>query len=312
MQAVERPKLNVVSISGGKDSTATALVCRALEDEQSIIYAFAETDNEHPITYDYLAYLEDRFGAPIKRLRADFSARMERKRRYVSEVWPTEGVPQQIIDRALAALVPTGIAMLDLCIWKGRFPSRKAQFCTDELKAVPLLDFQMSLVEQGYCVWSWQGVRADESAARRYRQQFVELDDNLFVYYPILRWTAESCFEAMEYCGIKPNPLYLQGMKRVGCMPCINCGKDELREIAKRWPEVVERISEWERCVAAASKRGLSSFFAAPTKNNKARLQGTNIHERVEWAGTARGGRQLDIFAELPPPRCHSFYQLCE
>src|SRR5262249_13494033 len=172
------------------------------------------------ITYDYLAYLEDRLGQKIHRLRADFTSRIARRRQYIAEVWPSEGVPQEIVERAVAALVPTGIAMLDLCLWKGRFPSRKAQFCTEELKRVPLIDFQLGLVEQGYCVWSWQGIRADESAERRWRKEFEEVDDFLFVYRPILRWTVESVFEAHVCCGIKPNPLYLQGMRRVGCMPC--------------------------------------------------------------------------------------------
>jgi Phosphoadenosine phosphosulfate reductase family len=106
--ASQRPRKNVVSISGGKDSTATALVCRALEDPASIMLTFAETDNEHPLTYEYLKYLDDCFQMPIVRLRADFARRIERKRQYVAEVWPTEGVPQDVIERALSALVPTG------------------------------------------------------------------------------------------------------------------------------------------------------------------------------------------------------------
>lgn len=308
---MSRKRLNVVSISGGKDSTATWLLARELECAETIIPVFAETDNEHPTTYDYLAYLEDRLGQKIVRLRADFRSRIERKRRYVAEVWPTEGIPDAVVQRALEALVPTGSAMLDLCIWKGRFPSRKAQFCTEELKTTPLIDYQLGLVEQGYEVWSWQGIRADESISRRHRAYFSELDDHLWVYYPILRWTALDTFEAMSICGIAPNPLYRQGMRRVGCMPCINCGKDELAEIDRRWPEVIERIAEWERCVAAASKRGASSFFSAPD-DGRGDLQGRNIRERVEWSKTARGGLQYDLLADLPPARCSSFYQLCE
>ena len=36
------------------------------------------------------------------------------------------------------------------------------------------------------------------------------------------------------------------GMGRVGCMPCINCRKDELLEISKRFPEVIERITRFQ------------------------------------------------------------------
>lgn len=308
---MDRPRKNVVSISGGKDSAATALLCRELEGTASMVLAFAETDNEHQITYAYLSYLEDYFGMPVHRLRADFTDRIARKRQYVAEVWPTEGIPQWIVDRAVAALQPTGIAFLDLCILKGRFPSRKAQFCTEELKTTVLMNFQLGLIDEGYCVWSWQGIRADESAARRHRTAFEQQDDFLFVHRPILRWTAADTFEAMEYCGLKPNPLYLQGMKRVGCMPCINCGKDEIGEIAKRWPEVIERIAAWEQAVAAASKRGASSFFPAPD-DGRGELQGRNIHERVQWSRTSYGGLQFDMLSDLPPAKCSSHYALCE
>lgn len=308
---MDRPRKNVVSISGGKDSAVTALYCRETEDASSMVLISAETDHEHPITYDYLRYLEDYFGMPIHRLRADFTDRIARKRRYVQEVWPTEGVPQEIVDRALAVLQPTGNAMLDLCIWKGRFPSRKAQFCTEELKTTVLMNFQLDLIEQGYAVWSWQGIRADESLARRYRPAFEQMDDHLFIYRPIIRWTAADVFEAHAYCGLKPNPLYLQGMRRVGCMPCINSGKDELAEIVRRWPDVIEKLALWERIVAAASKRQAASFFPAP-EDGRGELQGRNIRERVEWSRTSLGGKQFDLMADLPAPKCSSHYALCE
>lgn len=48
--------------------------------------------------------------------------------------------------RALAELRPTGIAMLDLCMLKGRFPSRKALFCTERLKRDVAVMFQLDLL----------------------------------------------------------------------------------------------------------------------------------------------------------------------
>jgi len=75
---------HVVSISGGKDSTATALYARETVDTASIIYVTADTSNEHPLTYEYLDYLEDVFGAPIVRLKTDFAARIEQWERCVA------------------------------------------------------------------------------------------------------------------------------------------------------------------------------------------------------------------------------------
>ncbi len=47
--------------------------------------------------------------------------------------------------RALAVLHPTGNPFLDLCLWKGRMPSRKAQFCTEQLKRDPMVAYQLEL-----------------------------------------------------------------------------------------------------------------------------------------------------------------------
>jgi len=241
-------RFNVVSLSGGKDSTATALVCRELEDPASCRYVFADTGNEHPITIEYVRdYLPSALGVKIDILRQDFTEWWWHRRNYIAEHWPLphkdwpNGVPQAIVDRALQVFDkgPTGNPYLDLCIIKGRFPSRRAQFCTQFLKTEPL------------------------------------------------------------------------SMGRVGCMPCINCGKDELREISKRFPGEIDRIEEWEAIVGLASKRGNSSFFPAP-EGGRGDLMGRNVRQVVEWSKTVRGGRVKDIFADMEPASCSSSYGLCE
>jgi hypothetical protein len=106
--------------------------------------------------------------------------------------------------------------------------------------------------------------------------------------------------------GIKHNPLYEQGMGRVGCMPCIHARKDELLEISRRFPEEIERVAKWERLVSAASKRG-SSTFAAGTDISVA-----SIYAVVEWSKTSRGGKQYDFLRMEEGPACSSIYGLCE
>lgn len=63
--------INVIFVSGGKDSLAQWLV--AIEENVPILPVFADTGHEHPQTMKYLDYLEKRLG-PIKRVRADFPA----------------------------------------------------------------------------------------------------------------------------------------------------------------------------------------------------------------------------------------------
>ena len=313
--------IHCASMSTGKDSVATAVLALETQPRESIRIAFADTGNEHELVYEHLDYLEGVLGLPIHRLRASFAMEIARKSEYVLKHWSRKGVPDVDIERALKALVPTGNPYLDLCIWKGRFPSRTNQFCTQFLKTEPLMDYQLGLIEQGLCeaVWAWQGVRLDESQSRRTRLQgtgacvrhFDEVGAGIFNYRPILRWTAADAFEAAELYGIRPNPLYRLGMSRVGCMPCINASKDEILEISKRFPGHIDRIEYWEFMVAQASKHQAASFFPDPDRD--AHLNRRGIRNVVEWSKTRRGGQLMDFIRINEEPRaCESAYGLCE
>lgn len=216
--------------------------------------------------------------------------------------------------RALAAMHPSGNPYLDLCMWKGRFPARKVQFCTQELKTAMLVEYQQALVEAGHRVVSWQGVRRDESMNRRHAKKFERLQPRTYAYRPLVEWTAMQVFASLAAHDIEVNDLYRQGMSRVGCMPCINCGKGELREIAMRWPEEIDRIAEWEQRVGACAKRGFSTFFtdAHPAKDRRQIFADLNVRTRVQWANTTRGGKQYDLLASDEPAACASSYGLCE
>ncbi|TPG93534.1 phosphoadenosine phosphosulfate reductase (plasmid) [Brevibacillus laterosporus] len=299
--------INVLSVSGGKDSTAMWLFARELGVE--VVPVFADTGHEHEQTYEYLDYLENKLG-PIKRVKPDFTEQIARKRITVVTKWRDEGIPEEIIQRALETLHPTGIPFLDLCLWKGRFPSTKARFCTQFLKVEPIeQQVFLPILAEGNNICSWQGVRAQESPARAKLSERESTSEGFEVYRPLLHWTVEDVFAIHKKHGIEPNPLYKLGMGRVGCMPCLNCNKQELFEIARRFPKEIERVAEWERIVAKASKRGLPTFF--PTANGN----GDNIHEVVEWSKTAYGGKQYDLVKAIEfenVPACSSAYGLCE
>ena len=312
----QQPRANLLSVSGGKDSTA--LLLYAIERGVPFQSVFADTGHEHPLTYEYLDYLESVLGITIRRVKPDFAARIEGKRKWIEEHWEKDGVSPERVALALELLKPTGIPMLDLCLWKGRFPSTKARFCTDELKVIPItLQVIAPLQREGYKVWSWQGVRADESARRSTYRRAERLDGGVIAYRPLLRWTAEQVFDMHRKHGIDPNPLYKQGMGRVGCMPCIMCRKDELSQIARRFPEVIERLSKWERLVSEVSKRGVGTFFAAVSGGAESdadiSYKTHGIRTAVDWSMTERGGVQFDLLKKYEPiPECSSHYGLCE
>ncbi len=314
----------VVSLSGGKDSTATALLAMESRDHGTIRLVFADTGHEHPLTIDYvLNYLPRRLNLPVEVIKADFARQIAGKRAWVEAHWTEAGVPPHRITRAMELLQPTGNPFLDLCLWKGRFPSRKAQFCTEQLKMLPFDRYMQAApfvhAEHGQELpnESWRGIRRDESAARR--NALTDSVDSTRegriyrVIQPVVDWSAAQVFEYIAAHGVEVNPLYRQGMRRVGCMPCINCSKDELLDIAKRWPAEVERVRAWERLVAEASKRGLATFFADPIGDGPAKETYQHIDERVAWSKTSRGGRQFDLLrARLLAPQCAGVYGLCE
>lgn len=325
---------HVVSMSSGKDSTASLCVALETVPFESIKLVAADTGNEHESFVPYLKYLEQKVGIPVTILRRDFTEWWWRRRDYILDKWHLphknypNGVPAAAIERVLQFFEkgPTGNPYLDLCIIKGRFPSRRAQFCTQFLKTEPLVEWQDELLQQGHIVWSWQGVRIDESGSRRARLQgtgacvksFEEVGGGLFIYRPVLRWKAMDTFEAMSCLGIEPNPLYKMGMDRVGCFPCINSDKETIRTWALRWPEHVDRIEEWESIVGFLSKSGYSTFFAllngdGEIKTSRQHFEGGNIRQVIRWAQTTRGGMQMDLLAGAEDSAaCSSSYGLCE
>ena len=313
---------HVVSVSGGKDSAATLLIALENCQRDSVVPIFCDTGNEHQAVYDYLAYLELALNITITRLKADFTENIARKRMFIARDqrkgrkngkrlrWSNKAK-----RRVLAALHPTGNPFLDLCMWKGRFPSRKAQFCTEELKRNMAVAFQLDLIDAGHQVLSWQGVRRDESLNRRNAKKIERIGGGIWTFRPIVEWTAVQVFDYCASRGIQPNPLYKQGMSRVGCMPCINVNKAELRQIATRFPDHVEKISEWEWLVSQCTKRGFSTMCGDKhdAKDRRIIFADLNIHARIDWANTARGGRQRDmLFALDEQSVCSSAYGLCE
>lgn len=297
--------INVISVSGGKDSTAMWLL--ALErNTPNLKVVFSDVGHEHPETYEYIDYLEKELG-PIIRIKPDFSKQILHKREVVDTKWRKDGVSESIIQQALEVLEPTGNPFLDLCIWKGRFPSTMARFCTVELKVRPMFEqIYVPIFEAGGRVISWQGIRASESAKRSKMAEREETPEGYTIYRPILEWDVYDVFKQHDKQGIKPNPLYTQGMGRVGCMPCINSRKEELFEISRRFPDEIKRVAKWEEIVSKASKRGSATFFTSDEK-------GHGINEVVEWSKTSYGGQQYDLLKLMEEaPTCSSQYGLCE
>ena len=334
--------LHVVSVSSGKDSQATMKLAINRVGKENCRFVFADTGNEDAAVFKHLDYLRGALGIEIDVLRSSFDAEIAGKRAFISRDQRTgrkydtikvptgefndDGFPVYRLKkvgggkrvrwsnkakrRALAVLHPSGNPYLDLCMWKGRFPSRMAQFCTQELKTLPLVEYQMRLIDAGYGVISWQGIRRDESAKRKDAKLIERIGKRLWIFRPIILWTAQ---QTIDYClseGLRVNPLYAEGFDRVGCMPCINCGKKEVSNIALRRPDEISRLAKWEWLVSQASKRGVSKFFPNPHRDDAADKRG--IYAMVQWAKTTHGGKQFNLLQETNSAACSSSFGLCD
>lgn len=296
----------VLSISGGKDSTAMYLL--ALEWGRPFRAVFADTGNEHEWTVDYVNALHEKTGGPkVETFYRQYTAEdFDRKRKFIAEKWPGKGISDSLCERAIAATKPSGNPFLDACILRSGFPGTRGRFCTEHLKIIPIREQVYAPAwERDLTVVSWQGVRHEESAARAdallwQRIQTRQKDGELYVHRPLIEWTLDDVWKQHRRHGVEPNPLYANGMTRVGCMPCIYERKGELRIIAERFPEHIDRIREWEDIVLQVSRSAPEdvSFFMRNKMAGANNGERATIDKVVNWASSARG--TSDMYDLIP------------
>jgi 3'-phosphoadenosine 5'-phosphosulfate sulfotransferase (PAPS reductase)/FAD synthetase len=267
---------HIIQISGGKDSTATILW--AIDKGLEFTCIFCDTGNESQVTYDYLNYLESTLKLDLIRLKPKL------------DFW-------------------------ELAKKAKRFPSTTARFCTRELKIIPFTNW---LLEQSGSFRIYMGMRAQESGNRanmnamddyfklrkgdyaiRKVKAWLNAGNEAFTILPIHHITHNEVFDLHKKHNIKPNPLYLKGLSRVGCFPCIMCRKPELQIIAKEFPEAINKIEEKE------TEFRLTFFQPDYTASKKI----STIREVVDYVNRHDLPDQTELF-ELPT--CKSIYNLCE
>lgn len=289
----------IASVSGGKDSTAMCLALR----EAGIDFdpVFLDTGWEHAETYQYLRdYLPGVIG-PIRWLRAEVD---------VPERWRPD-------VEAIEARLGHYSAFVRIGVRKGMFPSRLIRWCTQELKVFTMRRWARTLP---HLVISAQGVRAEESAARRNLPGWETHDGDVSVWRPLIGWSVQDVIAIHQRHGVRPNPLYLRGASRVGCWPCIHARKSEIRHIANSDPERIGILREWEALIARVAQSRIvdkgdalvgrnakrlrselppPTFYQAPSSNADGSKDGAcwPIDRVVAWSRTARGGRQTELFA---------------
>ena len=265
----------IVSVSGGKDSTATALLLQAAGIPFTSVHM--DTGWEHPWTAEYVRdYLPGVLG-PIKILQAEVGG------------------------------------MVDLIRHKGTFPTRRSRFCTQWLKVFPFIAYIESLDDEPVKAIGIRS--AESAARSKLKEWDSHAGFDCDVWRPIISWSYDDVIEVHKRFNVQPNPLYLKlGQTRVGCWPCIFSRKKEVRAVADLTPERIDLIEQLEAEVYAAYvarrkakgeeikwKEGEVAFFQNPRRRAGCRNDhlppSVPIRDVVDWSRTSHGGKQAELFA---------------
>jgi 3'-phosphoadenosine 5'-phosphosulfate sulfotransferase (PAPS reductase)/FAD synthetase len=260
-----RGMLYHVGVSGGKDSTAVLLymVKESGIPLHQIVATFCDTKNEAECTYEHILKLS-RDVFPI--------------------LWLESPGFKSLTDR-----------------W-GFFPTPMRRFCTQELKLKPAAAFIRKLEDEGFEVVGVSGIRRGESYERSRLPEWGNPMDSYFgirEWRPLIDWSFDQVLAIHQQYGVPMNPLYSKGAQRVGCFPCINSRKAEIRAMARSFPSRIDELREWEQSLF--NERGYQSFFQhskIPRRFRRAmcrtakgkQVSVATIDDVVEWAMTGKGG----------------------
>jgi len=264
--------VNVIGLSGGKDSVALWLWAK--RGGLNPIAVYCDTRFEWGGHYKHLDLLEARIGPIIRIARHESFLEATRRHRM--------------------------------------FPSRVKKWCSGELKMEPFRDWLNAYREreQTDAVQLLLGYRRQESKDRadmveREWSDFYKID----VWRPILDWSIDDVIAEHRRAAIPMHPLYHAGAERVGCFPCVNAPKAELRLVSEMAPERVDEIREVEREIGRtmftrdrrSEKRALVRS-GVPVEQAGPSVVPISIDEVMAWACTKHGGKEIQL--ERPKTGC--------
>ena len=221
----------IVLISGGKDSTATLFRVLEMYPREEITGIFQDTHWEHSITYKYIKDLEKYTGIKI---------------------YKTES------DKTMIEII------------KKTLPTDRYRHCTTELKTKPFRKYIRGISDD---ILLFYGLRREESKARAIRYENIKPNviyedkrystktkQKVYAQYPIIDWSEKQVREYIISKGFYLNTLYLRGFSRVGCFPCINMRKSEIKlclkdeEGRKNIKAILDTLDDWENIKKRAEK----------------------------------------------------------
>lgn len=216
----KKPELHVVSVSGGKDSTAMLL--RMIEEGMRIdLIIFCDTGLEFPEMYDHLALLERNIGRPITRICAN----------HTFEHYLTQHEVRVKHKKNSHLRNFRGYG----------WPGPLNRWCTKELKHLPRERFLRPLKEK-YEIIEYVGLAADEG----YRLE-RESNQQENLRHPLVDWGMTEA-DCLQYCydrGYTWGGLY-RYFSRVSCWCCPLQPLAELRILYEHFPHLWATLKEWD------------------------------------------------------------------
>ena len=205
-----KPVRHIVSMSGGKDSTALALHISQTRPELDVEYVFCDTGSEMDETYQYLNQIEAFLGKKILRLPQD----MEGGTKYHGfEHW--------------------------LKVFGGLLPSPQMRWCTAQLKLKPFEEF---VGDDN--VYSYIGIRADED-----RSGHLTAKPNIRTVFPFKEDGIDykGVMKILEDSGIGMPPYLEWGRTHSGCYFCFYQKPIEWVRLLEKHPEKFDQAQAFEK-----------------------------------------------------------------
>jgi len=212
---------HIVSLSGGKDSTALALYMKETYPQIPAEYVFCDTGAELPETYAYLERIEKLLGAPVKRLSAlDLLDIKEKPSRTPFDVWLNE-------------------------VYGGFLPNPRARWCTRVLKIQP---FEKYIGEDQ--AYSYIGIRWDEKREgyKPKKPPVLSARPNIIPVYPFKddELDFEDIRAILDDSGLGL-PEYYRWRSRSGCYFCFYQQIGEWQGLRENHPLLFESAKKYEK-----------------------------------------------------------------
>lgn len=218
-----KPVFHVVNFSGGKDSTCMLL--KMIEEKMPIdCVLFCDTGLEFQSMYDHIDRVERETGIAITRIR------------------PQETFEYLMFDKPVKRGENSPVKIKYGAGQTGRgWAGPRMRWCTKELKDRPRERF-LRAFKPYYEIRHYIGIAADEEY--RLERKNNQKPDHI---HPLADWGMTEA-DCLEYCyskGYDWGGLY-EHFKRVSCWCCPLQSLDELRRLRVHFPDLWEKLKEWD------------------------------------------------------------------